>query len=274
MDILSGLAGCAIVLVNLYHLTGEAKCYELALRCGNRLCENAKPFGQGVGWFLPNISSEPLAGFAHGVAGIAWALLIIAEMSGDERYRQIALSSINYERGLFVLDQGNWLDLRNLVTTSPFHNHIPTRWCHGAPGVLLGRSLILPYLDDGLVLSEITTGIDTTLANGFGGSHCLCHGDLGNADILFTVGERLGRADLCEHAHRIAGSVLQSGLNGNGWKCGLPQSATTPSFMVGLAGIGYGLLRFWSPAQVPSVLQLALPILPHKTLASHKTYNG
>jgi hypothetical protein len=34
----------------------------------------------------------------------------------------------------------------------------------------------------------------------------------------------------------------------------------TPGLMIGLAGIGYGLLRLARPNDVPSVLQLAAPM--------------
>ena len=50
-----------------------------------------------------------------------------------------------------------------------------------------------------------------------------------------------------------AAGLLHQGREG-GWKCGLPQGHETPGLMMGLAGIGYGLLRLAWPERVPSVL--------------------
>lgn len=49
----------------------------------------------------------------------------------------------------------------------------------------------------------------------------------------------------------ILGSIKQYG-----WQCGIPRNVESPGLMVGLAGIGYGLLRLADPARVPSVLTL------------------
>jgi class II lanthipeptide synthase len=46
------------------------------------------------------------------------------------------------------------------------------------------------------------------------------------------------------------------GIAEYGWSCGLPLSSQTPGLMVGLAGLGYGLLRAADPGHVPSVLTL------------------
>ena len=43
------------------------------------------------------------------------------------------------------------------------------------------------------------------------------------------------------------------------WVCGLPAGTENPSLMVGLAGIGYGLLRIAAQDAVPSVLSLQIP---------------
>jgi lantibiotic modifying enzyme len=115
-------------------------------------------------------------------------------------------------------------------------------------------------MDDANTRSEIDVALETTLAQGFGGSHSLCHGDLGNLDVLLEAGHRLrdarwrGEVDLC------AGMALES-IERNGWLCGNPLEVESPGLMTGLAGIGYGLLRLAAPVSVPSVLALELPVL-------------
>ena len=131
-------------------------------------------------------------------------------------------------------------------------------WCHGAPGIGLARLLSLPYLDDATIRAEIATALETTRAHGFGGNHSLCHGDLGNLDLLLQAGEALGDDGWVEAAGRKAAQVLAS-IESNGWLCGIALGAESPGLMTGLAGIGYQLLRLAEPARVPSVLTLAPP---------------
>ena len=66
-----------------------------------------------------------------------------------------------------------------------------TAWCHGAPGIGLARLCSLQHLDDAAIRAEIGTALQTTLAQGFGGNHSLCHGDLGNLELLLQASEML-----------------------------------------------------------------------------------
>ena len=100
--------------------------------------------------------------------------------------------------------------------------------------------------------TDVAGAVASTDAHGFGGHHNLCHGDLGNAELLLLAGQRpraLRRAhDVLEH-HRRTGT----------WLCGTPAGVEPPSLMTGLAGIGYQLLRLAEPETVPSVLTLEGP---------------
>jgi lantibiotic modifying enzyme len=108
------------------------------------------------------------------------------------------------------------------------------------------------------VRAGLETALETTLREGFGGGHCLCHGDLGNVEPLLVAGEVLQAPRWNRLALERAAGILQDVREG-GWRCGLPRNTETPGLMMGLAGIGYGLLRLAAPRQVPSVLSLALP---------------
>lgn len=259
LDLLSGVAGCAVVLLDLYQATGEKQALRLARMCGDRLLATFIPMEKkGIGWKV-KAASRPLAGFSHGASGICWALLKLAAATGDERYHHAALEGLAYERSLFKAERGNWADLRyveNGPTVDP--EFIPCTWCHGAPGIVLGRLLGLTYLDDSMVKSEIVVGLETTLREGFGDNHCLCHGDLGNAEVLLQA-SRVLKEDSWQHAaYRVAQEVTHQVEIGQP-RCGLPKGTETPGLMLGLAGIGMGLLRFWSPDRIPSILCLEPP---------------
>ncbi len=254
-DILTGEAGAAIVLLNLYRDTKNPKALELATRCGQNILNNALEMdGNGFAWKIP-VAEIPLAGFSHGVAGIVWALLELAAATGNHRFHDMACQGLKYERSLYLPQYRNWLDARDMgvTTTQP---QTMLAWCHGAPGILLGRVLGIPHLDDEYIRDEVDISVKTTMKEAhLAGSHSLCHGALGNAEILHFAGERLNKSEWKQFALNQANQVAAQVMEGN-WLCGVPSHIETPGLMLGLSGIGTSLLHFSSPLQVPSVLRL------------------
>jgi type 2 lantibiotic biosynthesis protein LanM len=258
-DLIGGAAGALISLLTLHEVQASDQLLDAAVRCGERLLARALPMERGLGWTLAAAGSTPLAGLSHGVAGIAWPLLRLTALTGDRRFREAALGGMEYERSLYRPDKRNWPDLRD--GTAPEgapEPHFMWAWCHGAPGIGLGRLASLPWLDDSTVRAEIESAVESTIENGFGRNHCLCHGDLGNLELITLAPEKLGRPDWAERAGRIAGGIL-AGLGERGPLFGLPGGTEPPGLMTGLAGIGYGLLRRAAPRRVPSVLILEGP---------------
>jgi lantibiotic modifying enzyme len=224
----------------------------MAIRCGDHLLSNARPMSQGAGW--PTLRMErPLAGFSHGVAGIALSLLQLAQVSQQERFRQGALAAFEYERSLFSPEQGNWVRF-----LGQDEQEFAVAWCHGAPGIGLGRLGALPYIDDEQIREEIEIALDTTLKLGFGHNQSICHGDLGNLETVLLAGQVLNESRYHEHLKRLTAQVF-GGMQEYGWVTGVPLGVETPGLMTGLAGIGYELLRLAAPEHVPSVLLLAPP---------------
>lgn len=255
-DLIAGASGCLIALLTLHEVRPSDRLLASAVQCGERLLARARPMERGLGWHLKAAGPTPLAGLSHGVAGIAWPLLRLAAETGDRQFRETALAALEYERSLYNPEKRNWPDLREGTTLEEaMESHSVWAWCHGAPGVGLGRLASLPYLDDTSVREEIETAVESTIQNGFGKSHCLCHGDLGNLEVVTLAAERLGRPDWALWARCAAGGIL-AGIRESGWLFGLPGRAEPPGMMIGLAGIGYGLLRLAAPERVPSVLVL------------------
>jgi len=97
----------------------------------------------------------------------------------------------------------------------------------------------------------LRSAAEVTWRFGFVNSHCLCHGNLGNAELFRVLGDH-------DRARRMVGAVANDFRARGIWRCGLPADATTPGLMCGLAGIGYGLLRQIDPL-VPNILLLEGP---------------
>ncbi|HEY0142862.1 MAG TPA: type 2 lanthipeptide synthetase LanM family protein [Thermoanaerobaculia bacterium] len=261
LDVVVGSAGAICSLSALADVRPSAEIEALLRACGERLLVKAEPQPRGHGWPMPIAGDRALAGFSHGAAGIALALLRLYGRTGDVRYREAALRGIEYERSLFSEVEQNWPDLRagaDVGVDSSDGQHYMLAWCHGAPGIGLARLAGLPWLDDEAVRREIDVAVRSTIKDGFGENHSLCHGDLGNLELLFAAARTNGDAELERHAWQLAGGIADS-IRAEGWMYGLPGNIETCGLMVGLSGVGYGLARLARPDVFPDVLSLASP---------------
>ncbi|GCE23484.1 lanthionine synthetase LanC family protein [Dictyobacter kobayashii] len=211
----------------------------------------------------------PLTGFAYGNAGIALSLFQLYAISSEQRFLTAALAAVEYETAHYSSQQQNWHDLRNSRKNTRTNTEQPNSnegepaymvsWCHGAAGIALARLGSLASYPTNSMYKEIEAALETTLAHGFGANHSLCHGDLGNLDILLSADQLLATDKYQADIQRLAAMLLQS-IAEQGWITGVPWGLETPGLLTGLAGIGYAFLRLAAPTQVPSVLLLAPPI--------------
>lgn len=258
-DVVDGAAGCIGSLLALHALAPAVTTLALGKRCGDHLIGHAQSMPEGLGW-TPARSDAALAGFAHGAAGIAWALSKLAAATGERRFRAAAAEAVAYERTLFSPEAQNWIDVRTSSDEGTTGARTSmTAWCHGAAGIGLARLDSLADLDDAQAPAEIELATQTTVTHGLGGSHCLCHGDLGNVELLLASDRASARDRWTRVVDRSAAAVLDD-LAGERCCCGTPSGVESPGLMTGLAGIGYGLLRLAHPRFVPSVLVLE----PHR----------
>jgi type 2 lantibiotic biosynthesis protein LanM len=268
LDVIYGSAGCLLSLLSLHAVRPAESALQAALRCGDHLLATAQPMPRGTAWTTVQ-DQPPLGGFSHGTAGIAFSLLQLAARTGEDRFRQAALRALEYDRMLFVAEMNNWADLRvfpprktdpdqvNELAVEPTHKSM-VAWCHGAPGIGLGRLGGLGQIDDPKVRDEIDVALRTTVQYGFAMNHSLCHGALGNVELLLTAARLLNRPEDHEALARATALIVAS-IEANGAVTGVPLGVETPGFMTGLAGIGYELLRLAEPDKVPAALLLAPP---------------
>lgn len=255
LDLLAGAAGFLLALLSLHAVTRSSALIDLARRCGDRLIATSRPAGSGVGWTIVGTGEAPLAGLSHGAAGIALALLKLAEQTGDAAYRKTAIAAMAYERTLFDTEARTWRDLRPDTRSA---ESCINAWCHGAPGIGLARLAGLSALDDADVRAEIAIAVDTTLREGFEMNDALCHGALGNLELPLSAARVMQRGDWQEAADEATTRILHR-LTTRGPVCGSLCGIETSGFMNGLAGIGYALLRLAHPDRVPSVLVMEPP---------------
>ncbi|MDM5431194.1 type 2 lanthipeptide synthetase LanM family protein [Bacillus mycoides] len=254
-DLLNGSAGTLLVLLNFYKVTGFQKALDIAIKCGDHLLKNAVKVNGGVAWTI-SPKHTPLTGLSHGTSGIALALIRLTEETGDQNYLNAALQALNYENSTFSSKENNWLDLRQNMNRDTPKSVI--HWCNGTVGIGMARLKILEHYQSEIFVRDLEKSIEVTIERGFlNPNYSLCHGDLGNLDLLLLAATSIDKyKPLSKFVYEKASSMLQYVQEDNqNWKCGIPGGQQTPNFMVGLSGIGYQLLRLYN-SELPSVLTL------------------
>jgi type 2 lantibiotic biosynthesis protein LanM len=244
-DIISGASGALLVALRFHASTGDARALAVARAAARRLAATAEHQAAGIAWHTLKNHENRLGGLAHGVSGIAWALCEWNRHDQREEWQSLVRGAYAFEQSLFEPELGTWKDVR-IGTGAP-----TCFWCYGAPGIGLAVNGMRDVLGDRACDDALRSAADVTWRFGFVNSHCLCHGNLGNAELFRATGDHRRARRLVEAA---AADFRSQGV----WKCGLPANATTPGLMCGLAGIGYGLLRERDPL-IPNLLLLEGP---------------
>lgn len=247
-DIVYGNAGAIIVLINMYHLTNDAEYLETAISAGELLVKAQIQNGELKGGWISNDRQSPLAGFSHGVSGIALALVRLWDITNKEEFLNAAIDGIKYENSLFVPEKGNWKDERVYSGVKASDRDSYTiAWCHGAAGILLSRVKIYTLLDtrySSLLIDDITEAARTVTKEGVLGNNCLCHGNLGNTEILEEYikcfNDKAATTHCTSLRQVIAENICQEKYDcDNAYLFGYK----LPGFMTGLSGMGYSMLR-------------------------------
>jgi hypothetical protein len=230
LDIIAGSAGAIPAL--LYF--GQT---ELAVRHGDLLLGDPAQVASGQ------------TGFAHGAAGIAWALVELWHATGEPRFRAGASRLLDFERACFDPTRGNWRDFRD---AEPRFDSV---WCHGSGGIALSRLRIWQRTGDERCLEEARIALADVRAwlprlQNFS----LCHGMAGCADILIEAAGILGDESLLAEAEAAARiGVERYYAPRRAWPGGMVRTVETPDLMWGLAGIAWFYLRMAKP-ETPSPL--------------------
>ncbi len=264
LDVVNGSAGVIPILIGAAASLPPMGLLDAAMRHGEHLLAHADRSADGWSWkTLGNTPGRNLVGYSHGTAGIACALLELAQATSRSDFLSAGLEALRYERTHFRPAQGNWPDLRDFGATTG-EPPCMCAWCHGAPGIGIGRLRMLDVLpgnpeilaDADIAIATTAASLRVPAANG-AGNYSLCHGHGGNAELLILATDRLGRPDLRERAEETgraaAAHFEQQRLP---WPCGVPGAGETPNLMLGTAGIGYFYLRLHNSRVVPSILSI------------------
>jgi len=260
LDVAGGVAGLLLALQAVDRQDARPALLRLASLCADRLLDAQVDRGDGAAaWRVLDGCCH--AGFAHGAAGIAYALLRFAARTGRDECRDAALRALLFERRLFSPQRDEWPVLDATSGPRPRLSAWMTAWCHGAPGIALSRALSIPLLPDAAedesTQSHLRTALDATLRKRATLFEHVCCGNAGRAEILLTIGDRLKRPELIAAAQGMMDAAIARARTRGHFTLsasGGEYRIADPGFFQGLSGIGYTLLRLAAPARLPSVL--------------------
>lgn len=249
-DVFVGVAGALLGLVTLYETSPTQEVLDRAVACGEYLLRTrTSERTHARAW--KTIGGAQTTGFAHGAAGIVYALVRLYAVTGDPALLDAAREGLLYEDLALDHVAGNWAE-----TADGDQSTFGVSWCHGAPGIGLARLGALAALDTASVRRDIEIALQTTRQTDVSGLDHPCCGTCGRAELLFVAAQRLKRPELFTQAtdwlEQISARATQRG--GFILDPSLPRWVSHPQLFQGASGIGYTLLRQTNPDMLPSIL--------------------
>ncbi len=241
IDYCGGLAGMIVLFGRIYRYEHDDRLIELAAEYMDICMERAGDISMN--------------GLAHGYSGLLMAAAVCYGISGDEKYSMFMEKMYEMENRSYDPVKNNWKDLRY-----PDDNTIDQiYWCHGAAGIALARLEAYLVSGDSRYLSDIGKCVDKLEASWQKAEdHSLCHGRYGILDCLCEIGRKLPESS--GRISELTGEIYRSNsedISGNGVKCGIANSHDMFSFMLGITGMAYSIMRY-NDIACPSVLTLEI----------------
>jgi lantibiotic modifying enzyme len=224
----------------------------------NHISKGAQLTEYGATWNGKNFKS--LVGFAHGNAGFILALSKYYNVTKNEEALELIEKALNYNKHFYSSVSFKWLDLRSEIPSEA-----DATWCHGAAGIILSYIKSSKLLNRDLTSPYIVVAFNDIIQNGMSGQDCLCHGSLGNYEVLVSMAELLKNDELKNVVrNELYKKVISMSGRHENWITGLNnQQYSLIGLFLGLSGISYNIMRVFWQDDVPSVLTLDSPIFHH-----------
>lgn len=247
VDVIDGIAGTLIPLCAIAQENKDERLLGFIENAANILIDKTLS------------GSINLAGFAHGYSGVISALSEVYKLTGNKALADSVRKIIEKEDTMFSAEHGNWLDAR-----SDEGNYDMSYWCHGHVGIALSRLNTAENFSDIPDIvekchSDADIGIKTLLdiKDMHKMNHCLCHGFIGNIEILNSM---IGKTKYTDEIREFIDTNMNNFIghvNEKGFNYQYDSNIESLALMTGLSGIGYGLLRL-ANVNTPDVLLLKI----------------
>jgi type 2 lantibiotic biosynthesis protein LanM len=253
LDVMAGSAGELLAQLAVHRRTGDEAALERARCCGDRLLEATTETAEG--YRIPEGEDvERRFAFAHGVGGMGYALVKLADVTGDDAYAQVGRDALRFDAELWRRETDSD------AAGSPDGDDETTiwGWCNGLAGVGTSRVALADAtnaagVEDWTVLREDLQA-EPSLEDS------LCCGSAGRALFMLDAGEVFEDSSLAERGEQLFADALDRARREGRFRLAnhLP---TLPKFglFTGLSGVGYVALQLEAReagVELPNVTRL------------------
>lgn len=248
-DIISGQAGIMSLMLYVWESIDDSDLKEIALQIVKIIKEELKSHVADTTCIW---GKEGYIGYAHGNAGISAQLARANVLLQDEKLETLIRRSIEIENEAFDVEKRNW------ARTTKHEQYLGHGWCHGAPGILLSRTLMKEYgVKDDVVERDIDMAIDICKEKFIGEDFCLCHGDVGNLLILRRAAITCNKTELLKYTDEMMNRLLGQFYYPEIKEGDKKKLYDNPGIMCGFSGIGYALIKFAGGEDIIDILCLS-----------------
>ena len=232
IDYVTGVCGGIVALINLYSKNKDVRLPKIIKRYAKFIKGKIDCFNY----------ENVLNGMAHGFSGFIMALFKIYEFEGEKYYYDKAIELVKIENTSYSEKEKNWKDKRNGKYDMVF-------WCHGAAGIGLTRAATIKYIEHDKKLKkiwihDIKSSMEIVKKEGIGVElkHGICHGLMGNLMILDYMAEVINDLEMKALVREKLNAFLKR-LERKPINYENPLNVEDVSFMLGLSGIGYSIMK-------------------------------
>lgn len=208
-DMTYGGAGVVVTLLAL----GDAKCVALATRFGDGLLGRAEHVPHGTHWLMMPGDHTELPNFAHGTAGVAFALARLYEVTHEKRFLDAALAGAQYLLSIARTAGGVCLIPHALPEGAERYY---LAYCHGPAGTsrlfhqlhrVTGDAIWSDWFERS-VAGVLQAGLPEARTPGFWDNVGQCCGSAAVAELMLSVHRLTGERRHLELARALAGDIL------------------------------------------------------------------
>lgn len=130
-DIVSGIAGTGLWLLEAGRAWDDDALIRLAARAGDRLLALGEPAEGGTMWYPSRQLRRNYPNFSHGTSGVGYYLATLHQRTGERRFLDGALAGARYLDAVATRRDGGTLVFH---VSDGGEDRFYLSWCHGPPG--------------------------------------------------------------------------------------------------------------------------------------------
>ncbi len=245
--LLNGVAGNVNLLYSINKIYQDERCIKLAEEIGTYLMKISHSNSRLAKWKTKE--GYYLTGYSHGTASYANSLILIYQITQNEKFLKHALKAIQFDMNSYNKHIGEFYDYRYKPEV-----RFASTWAHGSAGIGLSH-IINNQFGVNLTESILERCRTSILKNPKLNNHTLMNGFWGNLEILRGLENSISLK--IHDFEQIVFQIIES-KKAETWISGLPFNNESLSTLNGICGVGYSIIRQFNWKNTPSILCLEI----------------